>query len=110
MDPIIDNEIIASLPHAEQIAQFTSDEHPDIIDQFVYSEVIDRIVYSTYNRGTNNTMYYSFTDKNITVREALTILGYGHTIVMDNIYCEMNTENYLDTPIFETPLAQFHFD
>jgi hypothetical protein len=43
------------------------------------------------------------------VREALTTLGYGHNIIIDEIYREMNVENYLDTPIFETPVALFHF-
>ena len=94
----------------EQIAQFASDEQPDIIDQFLYSEELDRIVYTTYNRATNNTLYYSFVDKYITVREALTTLGYRHDIIIDEIYREMNVENYLDTPIFETPVAQFHFN
>jgi hypothetical protein len=110
MDTIIDNRIISTVPDMEQIAQFASNEHPNIVDEFLYSDELDRIVYITYNSTTRNTLYYSFLDKNITVREALTTLGYGHNIIIDEIYREMNVENYLDTPIFETPIAQFHFE
>lgn len=99
-----------------QIVQFDVAQ-ANIVCDFLFDTEMDKVilhkvVYGTshsFNDDTNTqtTTCWSFNDENITVREALSLMGYTCSTITITYPENLSVENYMDTPIKKCELSQF---
>ncbi len=94
-------------PRTIQLAQVTT---PDAIFEFAYDSDTHRVVFNKYNILTNTDTFHYFTQHDITPRDALDIIGYTNYQISNVINCYgdiINTDNYIDTPFYNSNPVQF---
>jgi hypothetical protein len=89
-------------PSTIQLAQITS---PNAIYEFAFDSQTQHVVLNKYDIQTNTDSFYSFEDHDITPRQAVELMGYTNYHIGDVVSCYgavVNTDNYLDTPLYVT--------
>lgn len=87
-----------------QIAQFN--ESNNVFD-FLFDTEQDKVVVYKCNHDTQVRCCWMIADENITVRDALSLLGYTGCTINITYPADANVENYMDTPVRRCELSQF---
>lgn len=87
-----------------QIAQF--DENQNVFD-FLFDTEQDKVVVYKCNHETQVRSCWMIADENITVRDALSLIGYTGCTINITYPADICVENYMDTPVKRCELSQF---
>lgn len=87
-----------------QIAQF--DENRNVFD-FLFDTEQDKVVVYKFNTETQMRNCWMIDDENITVRDALSLIGYTGCNINLTYPAGLSVDNYMDTPVKRCELSQF---
>jgi hypothetical protein len=89
-----------------QIIQFEIAQ-TNIVCDFLFDTEMDKVILHKVTYDTSTTTCWSFNDENITVREALSLMGYTCSTINITYPENVVVENFMDTPIKRCELTQF---